>query len=421
MQTTYKRTEGETLIPLDCWADFVKEFRKLNKRAAKLGSDPITYTIVHDRVGATRSHYFKTEDGEYSKDVKVEARVIILTGPAPKVEGWQFIARVEYLVDGSTLFHTVPGHDIKIDERFRSLGRGVCEHCNKARIRNDTFIVCEAATGKQTQVGRQCLADFTGINTPGKMAAAVSLWTVFHNLRGCEERMWSTAFEDTIDVERALVLTSAYISTLGWNPKSSGVGTPTSSHVARHFVLGVGESSDERALRIQHNALAQEQAHVQRAAEVLAWLQGELANKARSDYELNLVTLATRDVAQRKHLGIICSAVASYQRAMNKQVEYAQRKDEQKVLNATSTHVGAVGERLRNVKGKIEFVLGLEANEWGPRTLVKLRDEAGNLYVWFASGDRDFTTGASVTFTGTVKKHDDYQGTKQTTLSRVII
>jgi hypothetical protein len=45
--------------------------------------------------------------------------------------------------------------------------------------------------------------------------------------------------------------------------------------------------------------------------------------------------------------------------------------------------------------------------------------DAGNVLTWFASNDQDYVPGARVTIDGTVKKHSDYQGVRETALSRV--
>ncbi len=47
-----------------------------------------------------------------------------------------------------------------------------------------------------------------------------------------------------------------------------------------------------------------------------------------------------------------------------------------------------------------------------------MQDENGNVYVWFASGNFVPDLGSHYHIKGTVKKHDDYKGDKQTILTR---
>jgi hypothetical protein len=312
--------DNQFTIPMTAWGEFVAKIAKLNKRAAKLGCEPIKFTILSESE-VRRTHTFRTADGEYTKEYRCKARTIELEGSAPRIEGWQFIARIEYLSDSkSTLFHTVPGVDVKIDERFRTLNPSVCEHCNKTRSRKDTFVVRNAETGVQTQVGRQCLADFTGINTPQAVAAKASWLSSFSDLREESERWWGGHFANTIDTLHVLSLTSAYIAANGWTPRSAGVGTPTASQVGEHF-WGTPTNKDRRESLRQMGREAELDVHQDRARRVVAWIKDELSQKARSDYEMNLVTLVAGDLTEQKHLGIVCSAVAAYQRAMNQAVE----------------------------------------------------------------------------------------------------
>jgi hypothetical protein len=405
-------------IPMTAWGEFVAKITKLNKRAKKLGCEPITYELLGE--GETeRSHTFKTEDGEYTKYYKVKTRTIELHGKAPKIEGFAFVAKIEYLSDNkSVLFHSVPGSEIKIDERFRTLKPSICEHCHKVRSRKETFVVLNIETGAQTQVGRQCLADFTGINTPEKLAAMASCLSSYSDLREESERWWGGHFANTIDTHHALALTSAYIAQNGWTPKSACPegGMSTAGSVSMHF-WGMPPKDEAKSGMKAMAELAKQPEHQDRASRVVTWIKTELADKARSDYEMNLVTLVANDLTEQKHLGIVCSAVAAYQRAMNQKVEYAKKRE----ALTNSQYVGKVGERLRGIVAKIQQVRALEANEWGPRSMVKFLDSNGNLMTWFASGDRDYTPGAAATITGTVKAHSEYQGVKETLLSRVVV
>ena len=411
--TAIETTASTYVIPVDHIDEFKAEIAKLNRNAVKLGSDPITFVVGQKKI-VERTFYFG-EHHEQSKKYKVEAVDVVLTGTAPKLEGYLFIARIEYLSDSkSVLFHTVPGSNVKIDERFRGLDASVCEHCNMKRRRNDTFVVQEVATGKQTQVGRQCLADFTGINDPTKAAMKAASLSVFEKLYDSEERFWGRVREDTIDTLEALSLTSAYICKFGWVPKSqSEFNHPTASYVEEHFAPWASNRSEDVAFRKEMRALSEEQVHQDRATKVVEWIKNELFTTAKSDYELNLVTLTVNELTQRRHLGIVCSAVAAYQRAMNQKVEYAGLRE----VSKASKFFATVGERVRSIKVKVQFVKSFEGS-FGPTTLVKFVTEDGNILTWFASGDRDYEAGQEVVIDGTVKSHKAYQGIEETQMTR---
>lgn len=88
------------------------------------------------------------------------------------------------------------------------------------------------------------------------------------------------------------------------------------------------------------------------------------------------------------------------------------------VLDATSGHVGAVGSRLVlavTVEGLVPF-----DSDFGPSMLVRMRDVAGNVFTTFTGGAfvDGLTVGMALSVKGTVKKHDEYRGVKQTILTR---
>jgi hypothetical protein len=59
-------------------------------------------------------------------------------------------------------------------------------------------------------------------------------------------------------------------------------------------------------------------------------------------------------------------------------------------------------------------------SQFGVKALCKFEDAAGNVLIWWASGNTEWLTeGDVLDITGTVKKHGDYNGKLQTELRRV--
>ena len=413
-------TTTEFTIPATDWADFQADIAKLNRRAVKLGAPEITVSVLrHEKV--TRKHTIIFDSTtERSREYQCDALVIELTGEAPRLNGWEFLARVEYLSDGaSVLFHTVPSSTgATVDDRFRALSPDTCEHCNKRRRRTDTFIIRSVESGEQKQVGRQCLADFTGINDPRLIGAAASRLHTYEQIHEGSEHCWRGYFENRCDTLEALTLTSAYITLYGWVSRAaegSGIGQATAGLVNKHYWF----KADEHARTVMAKALNEIETnpvHAQRAGEVVAWIKGWLAQHARSDYEKNLVTLVVNDLTEAKHLGLVCSGVQAYLRHMEREAELSIKRKQL----ASSTHVGDVKQRLRNIAATITTARPMES-VYGPSTLVKLVTVDGNVFTWFATGDRVVTPGTAVVFDGTVKAHKERDGIKETVLTRVAL
>lgn len=84
---------------------------------------------------------------------------------------------------------------------------------------------------------------------------------------------------------------------------------------------------------------------------------------------------------------------------------------------AASAWVGKVGDRIE-LEVTVLFTAEGRGGQWGPSTVVKCKDDSGNLLVWFASGSWHIEPGSRCKVRGTVKAHDEYRGGKQTVMTR---
>ncbi len=141
-----------------------EKITKLNRRAAKLGVDPVVLVTGSEEEVVVKTHEI-TGIRTYRTYVN-----IYVTGTTPKLNGWK-LAAVLTGIDADdglvTLVSTVPGETV--DTRFRTTDPRNCEHCKKSRKRSETF-VCINDDGTQKQIGRQCLADFLGGADPHSIA-----------------------------------------------------------------------------------------------------------------------------------------------------------------------------------------------------------------------------------------------------------
>jgi hypothetical protein len=97
-----------------------------------------------------------------------------------------------------------------------------------------------------------------------------------------------------------------------------------------------------------------------------------------------------------------------------------ERREARQRADAASTHVGTVGERLRGVEAVVDFVRDLDGGMYGPKRLVKLRTAGGDVLVTFSTSEWVWSAerGQQVVLDFTVKAHDEYEGTAQTTITR---
>ena len=81
-----------------------------------------------------------------------------------------------------------------------------------------------------------------------------------------------------------------------------------------------------------------------------------------------------------------------------------------------STHQGEIGERLRNIPVVVVSCNQFTSN-FGDKNVITFEDEYENVYVWFTTA-RSLEAGTHWILAGTVKAHNIYKGTAQTTLTR---
>ena len=104
----------------------------------------------------------------------------------------------------------------------------------------------------------------------------------------------------------------------------------------------------------------------------------------------------------------MASAVVAYDR------ELANAEAAKRVAN--SVHVGQVGQRM-NVSLTVTRSFPKDTM-YGVTTILTMCDKDGNVFKWFASGYQEYKVGDKVQGKGTVKAHGEWQGVKETTLTR---
>ena len=330
-----------------------------------------------------------------------------MTGEAPRIAGWSLLGRLDFAsVPGATVRAMVPGHECPVE--FHEVEAGRCDHCRASRRRADSFL-CRHEDGRVVVIGRTCLRDFLGHQSPESIAAAATLLASLSGLGDDNEGGFGGGFRgEGHDTHRLLAVTSYVCRTYGWVPRSASSETkaPTMSRVL-DLLTPIRHNAREEQARREELALVSVK-DAQHAEEALAWAA---TAPGSNDYIYNLRTVLSAPTVANKMLGIAISGIAAYDRATS-----AARAQVKRATESRSTHRGTVGERL-TVTGEITMVRGCET-QWGTSTVIKVMDEAGNVFTWFASGERDVKQGERVTLVGTVKKHEEYRGEAQTVLTR---
>lgn len=371
-----------------------KIVEKFNRRAAREG--------ISERVEIISDVPVVREIEEDGRAVSIEVRLIEVSVPVLRKSGWKMVAALDFIESG-VIVRAVPGESLEGWERPSEVW---CDHCERKRGRNRSFVV-RSDGGEIKQVGSSCLSAFIGFSPSmaffwlgfaDEMSGAVE-GSLGH--RGIE-RVWSI---------ESVIRTAYVISDGGKSYVRSGDfdRVPTGSETRRvlAFTRGHGPHREEQEAEvadIRHRADEVPSEIVEEIIEFGKGLEGE------SDYVVNMRVLLDGVHVGPRHVAILSSLVAVWAREMGIRAE-------RKANPVNNEWVGEVKTRLRGLAVTATKVQCWET-DYGMTTLLIMRDVEGHVFKWFASGVKSVEAGDEITIDGTVKAHDEYNGVKQTTLTR---
>ena len=334
---------------------------------------------------------------------------LTLTGDAPQLAGWTFVAALEHL-DGENLVRSVIGQDAP--SVYRSRGPK-CDHCRAARRRSETYVL-RHEDGRHVQVGSTCVEDFTGSDSADKLARSATLLAAARALaeEGCEGFGASSSGERTM---------AEYLPVVAWCVRAQGWVSRSAAREAGHENATADRAltylSDPELAKKAGCVLSPEDMATAEAAEGWAeTLTDAQVDAERGDYLHNLRAVARSGMVNRRSAGIGASTIVAYQRAVAKERAKAEAGARPNV------HTGTVGKR-EVFKCALEFVTGYET-DYGYTTVLKFREEStGALLVWKSTntGCTREDVGKKYAVKGTVKAHGEYNEVKQTMISRCVV
>ena len=395
-------------VSVDVFDAFEKAFRRLVRRADKLGAELPTFEV---RTEYTVLHWARDAFGTRWVSGGTHVRAIHVSGPRPKFAGWSLLATLEPLetkdeaggVVYVNLIKSVPGAG-ELPESLRA-GRQ-CDHCRKIRARSETFVV-RHEDGRIVRVGRQCIADFLGGASPENVALQFAFATDLAAFGGSEDEeggCWGPRRPTSWPLRHYVALVVREIRANGWLSRSATRETEGCATADAALVRVTGCTLSRL---LPETPDAEELAQATRA---IAWAA---AFPARSDFEHNIQAIARSEEVTQKTIGLAAAIFGAYERSEAREVERRKKLAEL----PPSHHVGVVKARLELVL-TVTRIVDLES-QWGATHLHVLVDDAGNVFKWFASSER-LDVGARYHVRGTVKGHGDYKGRAETTLSRCV-
>jgi hypothetical protein len=410
------------VVPAENRDTIIAKIEKMNRKATQLGTSPISVTFSHDHIETwTRWSDSAQKDIEYSREwLKAE-----VAGAVATLNGYYFRATLHHTTDGN-IIASLPGYEVPREYRNAP---SACDHCKTTRRRNATYLV-ESKDGLQ-QVGQNCVQDFFGGNDPHRMAKWAEMLGAFDSWfvsMSDEEGSLATRREDTVGLMTFLGQNAAVIRLDGWVSKkvASERELPATILTTWDALFGFSFTPPKERYKLQEKYKITEEDKAQALA-IYTWAKESFAAEGAepdNDYLHNLAVITRAGLVSKRTGGLAASMEAAWKRATKKQEERAAAPD------SPSGHVGAIGDRLRGLPVTLLGKVDLPPTEWGTRCLVRLADDAGNIFTWFTNGDalygewdfgdglRTLVDGDRMWLTGTIKRHGEFGGIKQTELSR---
>src|SRR5665648_701654 len=201
-------------IPSARLHDAIAKIDAANRKLERAGIDNrFTYQTQEYLKTSTRDAYGYLQ---VSHELRTK---LTLSEPEIAYNGWQFVAALDATEHGF-IARTAPGQDL---QGCRAATQA-CDHCGKARHRNSTYIVKNAA-GDRKQIGSNCLEPFLGVKPKGLWALEWDLDLEEPAARDDYDASGSGGGSDAIPV-RHLIATAMPVSDggKGFMPRDKGIG-----------------------------------------------------------------------------------------------------------------------------------------------------------------------------------------------------
>jgi len=272
-------------------------------------------------------------------------------------------------------------------------------------------------------VGSSCLADFLGHSNPEDVAKlfeyladAVSEAEGFESMGG-GEHMTHFSLLTFLGHVAAIIRVEGWMSRTQARNMNNGGGAPVyaTADTAWGVMLAV-MSGKTRDVNPKYLPTAEDFKRGQDCKDFMqVFMDGEMEKGELNDYLYTLNIVCRMGVIDFKTSGIAASIIATATRELGKEIERKKFSN----LKETSKFFAQPKDKVV-VKATLMNQREIEGN-YGCTTMLKFVSVDGNALTWFASGsfsEGTWVLGNEYILAGTVKKNEEYQGLKQTVLTR---
>ena len=419
-----------------------EKIEKLAKRATKLRLDPprlvvgefedvplVVKKLSRPRHPSrsrrwTRSTTRSSEQHHYN---------VTLTGEAPTIPGWKLVAVIEEKNSGDTDLGNVlrVAPDMECPAEYRK----AAPHCDQLRGTSKAVGDLRPAQpeGAYKQIGRGIAWLTTAAlqKQPTNYAATPRFWRASAVCARGSRTTTSSGWGDRPSTVpgRGYPGPARVIRHCGWTSRKKaremddGKEATANTIEAAMFdpslwTVDRNTSNERKALQAACRDVQAQDTELAEAA--LVWIRSMRSEaETLGDYLYNALVVASEETAGSGSTSASSSVVSSYQRSL----EQAEERKRQERMKEESDHFGVEKGRGRweaTVMGVKQF----EGDSYGygdeptVRYLYRLAVQDRHIAIWWTGKEYIVKPGEKVVVVGTVKKHSEFKGTKQTELTR---
>jgi DNA-directed RNA polymerase subunit RPC12/RpoP len=336
-------------------------------------------------------------------------------------QGTSLLGFIEVTSNGDLILHPMAEGAEPLLEQFRNSDIR-CEHCNTARARKKTFVFLK--DGKTLMIGKGCAEEYFGLDIAEILTEYIDYDPTGFSAES-EEGWGAGGGRRAFDRQMFLAAALFWIKMKGFAPGKMGPGSTasmaddfTNEYRARSIMNG-----DDREMRDHlKRFLSEGKLLIEEIGEIFEYF-GQL--QTTDSFLLNCKAAILDEYYTRR--GMLACAVNAFFKERYKELDAARRaeweakKADQAAAGALTTHYGKENERIE-VAATLAETREMEPNDFGTVTLVKFFTDNGSELTWFTgSGLYNFEIGKRYLVRGTVKRHGEFRGVKQTQLGRCIL
>lgn len=345
---------------------------------------------------------FKTVTDEETGHKHIARFITVEVSGRAHIADWEFVATIEHADPINIIRSFNP--DVEIPVKYYTAPT-YCDHCHTKRARKDTYIIRNTKTGEFKQVGKSCLKEFTNGLSAEAVASCISWYDEL--IRGEAPVMGYTTYYEPLEVLQYAVES---VKLYGFVP-TSAIERDSTKTVVLQQMRQFGAWQD----RITEDGFnVDAPGNKEMAKNVLDWVNGL---EDEFGYVSNLKAACNKPGIETRDIGLVVSAVASYNKAMQREARIKAEKE----AAAKSTHFGTVGQRVELHDLAVKRLASWDSM-YGYTFLWKLTDKEGHTFVWKTStwlcDERGCDDATVVSLKATIKAHSEYNGELQTELTR---